>query len=387
MRGFPPPLALRRLLLLGVLAAILVGSLSPEDSDSPPASARQRLELARLELQHPLHAVATGGRRLGLHLDIPPIEPGAAAHVVVVRERELRVWVNGRLRARLTNLPPAPLAWSPRQRLWIGGGPDSPGVPARFRRVAFFDRALGSGEVSELWRGGPQKTVAEQLKPVLLLPTEGPGERSAAAPEISLAVPPDGELTPDCLTLRGSPARSSAEVSDLVSRVVARQAFTLEVWFEPLAALRGSRRSLVAIAEGEEDVNLALGLARSSLELRVRAAYPSLRRVRDLVLNLLAYCVFGAAVAWSRRRGAAVLQASALGLGLSLAMEGAQLVRPGRVPSFIDLVSNAAGAAVGAALVRIASRSGRDPVLESPADASPRAAAGGVSPGDPSCGG
>lgn len=376
MSGFSPPFALRRLLLLGVLGAILAGSLSPEETDSPPASASQRLELARLELQHPLHAVATGGRRLGLNVDIPPLEPGVAAHVVVARGSDLRVWVNGRLRARLTNLPAAPLAWSPRQRLWIGGGPNSPGVPARFRRVAFFDRALGSADVLELWRGRPETTIGERMGPALVLPGNLQVESSGGIRPISLVLPPDGELTAGSLTLRGSPARSSARVAELVSRVVARQAFTFEVWFEPLAALRGPRRTLVAIAEGDEDVNLALELARSSLEVRVRAAYPSLRRVRDLALNLLAYAVFGAALAWSRRRGAAVVQAALLGLGLSLAVEAAQLVCPGRVPSFIDLASNAAGAALGAALVGIASRGVRN---GSPRD--------GASDGDAASGG
>ncbi len=354
-----PSYSMRRLVVLGVLAAILAGSLSPEETDSPPPSVGERLELARLELRHPLRAVAEGGRRLGLQVAIPPLERHAAAHIVVARERDVRVWVNGRLQARIINLPEAPLAWSPRQRLWIGGGPTSSGVAGRFRRVAFFDRALGSREVAELWRGGPEAAVAERLGAALLLPSRL-AEASERPPGISLDLPPDGELAPDALTLRGLPARSSAHVTDLVSRLEDSQAFTLEVLFEPLDALSG-RRPLLAIAESGQDVNLLLEVARSSLELRVRAAYASLRRVRDLVLNLLAYAVFGAALAWSRRRGPGVLQACALGFGLSLAVEAAQLVCPGRVPSFIDLASNAGGAGAGAALVWIGSWSRRDP--------------------------
>lgn len=74
----------------------------------------------------------------------------------------------------------------------------------------------------------------------------------------------------------------------------------------------------------------------------------------DLVLNALAYLPVGFLLALLLMpllpRWIAALTAALLGAGISLAFEWGQMYLPARIPSNVDLLCNAAGAAVGALL-------------------------------------
>lgn len=69
----------------------------------------------------------------------------------------------------------------------------------------------------------------------------------------------------------------------------------------------------------------------------------------DLLSNIPFFAPLGAALAWG---GLAFVPAVATGLGLSLAIEGAQLVIPGRFSSMADLLANTLGAGLGHLLFR-----------------------------------
>jgi hypothetical protein len=70
---------------------------------------------------------------------------------------------------------------------------------------------------------------------------------------------------------------------------------------------------------------------------------------RDVALNLLGFLPLGLVIAWQRGRSA-VLVALAAGLVLSLSVELAQVLIPGRHSSAFDLISNTLGAGLGAVL-------------------------------------
>jgi hypothetical protein len=73
------------------------------------------------------------------------------------------------------------------------------------------------------------------------------------------------------------------------------------------------------------------------------------RGTADAILNLLFFAPLGIALAYRRR---AVALALATGTALSLTVELAQLVVPGRYPTFGDVVWNGLGAALGAWAIR-----------------------------------
>lgn len=76
-------------------------------------------------------------------------------------------------------------------------------------------------------------------------------------------------------------------------------------------------------------------------------------RTSDVLLNLALLAPFGFAIGMrmrTRGRGVSMTEALAVGAGLSMALELAQLLVPGRCSSPIDLVANALGCGLGAAL-------------------------------------
>ncbi|MGQ0750572.1 MAG: VanZ family protein [Betaproteobacteria bacterium] len=84
----------------------------------------------------------------------------------------------------------------------------------------------------------------------------------------------------------------------------------------------------------------------------VTAPWPQYVTMGDLLINTAAYIPLGflLAVALSRRRTAAraVFLAAALGALVSLTMEAAQMFLPKRISSNVDLLTNGAGALIGA---------------------------------------
>ena len=68
----------------------------------------------------------------------------------------------------------------------------------------------------------------------------------------------------------------------------------------------------------------------------------------DVILNILLFFPLGASLAWARWRGARAVAGATL---LSLAIETAQFVIPGRDPSLRDVLSNTLGATLGWAVV------------------------------------
>jgi glycopeptide antibiotics resistance protein len=75
--------------------------------------------------------------------------------------------------------------------------------------------------------------------------------------------------------------------------------------------------------------------------------------LRDMVLNVLLFMPFGAALTHRLRgwRPAPVI-AVAAALALALSAETAQVYSHGRIPSTTDLITNVAGAGAGAILAR-----------------------------------
>lgn len=84
----------------------------------------------------------------------------------------------------------------------------------------------------------------------------------------------------------------------------------------------------------------------------VSAAWPRYHTTFDLATNVIAYLPFGILCATTLRVGLpalpAALIATALGAGLSFALELTQNYLPNRVPSNLDVACNAAGALLGA---------------------------------------
>ena len=87
----------------------------------------------------------------------------------------------------------------------------------------------------------------------------------------------------------------------------------------------------------------------------------------DVVVNVIGFVPLGFLL---RRRP---LLAIACGLALSLTMELGQLILPSREPSFADLITNTAGAALGALLPRGLAKSGYGPAVAGPANSTGRA--------------
>ncbi len=84
----------------------------------------------------------------------------------------------------------------------------------------------------------------------------------------------------------------------------------------------------------------------------LRAPWPRYVTAGDIVLNVAAYLPLGAMLFTALRRAlvpvAAFIAAILLGTALSLALESAQMFLPTRIASNLDLLSNSAGAGVGA---------------------------------------
>lgn len=85
---------------------------------------------------------------------------------------------------------------------------------------------------------------------------------------------------------------------------------------------------------------------------------PPLRK-RDIALNVLLYVPLGYFFVRDGRLGNRVGMAVALAFGLSLATEFTQVYSHGRFPALTDVVTNTAGAWIGAAIAR---REVRQPV-------------------------
>lgn len=84
------------------------------------------------------------------------------------------------------------------------------------------------------------------------------------------------------------------------------------------------------------------------------APWPRYVAAFDVAADVLGYGVLGALVVLASnarmRPGAAVLAATLVGLALSVCLEAAQTYLPSRIPSAVDVISNAAGALLGALL-------------------------------------
>ena len=72
------------------------------------------------------------------------------------------------------------------------------------------------------------------------------------------------------------------------------------------------------------------------------------RGLADVLGNVMLFAPLGAALAWTGRR---VWRATLIGAVLSITIETAQLVVPGRYATLSDVLTNTAGAALGAALL------------------------------------
>lgn len=91
--------------------------------------------------------------------------------------------------------------------------------------------------------------------------------------------------------------------------------------------------------------------------------WPRYWLVVDIVFNLIGYLPFGFLLAagslrMGRPTGRALLRATLLGAGLSLAMEWLQILLPIRVPSRADWLLNAGGTVLGALAAALAARMG-----------------------------
>ncbi len=84
------------------------------------------------------------------------------------------------------------------------------------------------------------------------------------------------------------------------------------------------------------------------------APWPRYVAAFDVAADVLGYGVFGALVVLASnprlRAGPAVLAATLAGLALSTSLEAAQSYLPSRIPSLVDVLSNGAGALIGALL-------------------------------------
>ena len=98
------------------------------------------------------------------------------------------------------------------------------------------------------------------------------------------------------------------------------------------------------------------GWLAPSIQVRdlLTAPWPRYLTVADVSLNVLAYLPLGLLLALALMprmpRWLAAVVAAAAGVVLSFSIEAAQIYLPGRVPSNVDLLCNAIGAAVGAAI-------------------------------------
>ena len=90
--------------------------------------------------------------------------------------------------------------------------------------------------------------------------------------------------------------------------------------------------------------------------------HPSLAYIRDVidpvdfVNNLILYMPLGIALG-----GTSILRAFLFGLGLSTCAEALQLGYVDRIPSFLDIASNTAGAVIGYVIASLIRRTGHDP--------------------------
>mgnify|MGYP001603457563 CR=1 FL=1 len=351
-----PTNRIRALLLLAMVAGLGLLSFWPVRGGWTLSRAGERWEEAWLELRFPFYSVSDRDERSVLKVQLGPAEPGRERHVAIVRGGAMRLWVDGRNVVNLLNVPPQTLAWSARQRLWVGGAPGEKGITVRVRRIVFYDRVLKSAEVRALYRAGwRHQPPAELGEPALVLrPAEGsPGARvtgSGRAGPVTLLLPPDAVRDTAGLWLTGTPAVSSEPVAGLAKRVRDAQAVTVDVWLDFPEQPAAGDRLVLAIAEGKQ-TNLRVELRRSHAEILVRGAYPSPKRVWDCALNFAGYAPLGLVFAWGRRSLAAACGgAFFLGGAVSLAVEILQLASPDRTPSFIDLAANSLGALAGAVL-------------------------------------
>jgi VanZ family protein len=172
-----------------------------------------------------------------------------------------------------------------------------------------------------------------------------PGSQLPSEPALVL---PEGAARSDAgLALSGAPACSERPMRELNLAVRASQELTLAVVFrllEPVAAAG----PVVSLAGEDGTRNLQLDVARDRVAARVRAAYPARRRVADFLFNVAAYTPLGFLVAGGRPGRRGLWLAGAVGLALSLGVEGLQTFRTDRVPSFVDLGTNTVGAIAGA---------------------------------------
>lgn len=354
-QGFRPSPALRRALLLVTVLMILLASFLPPVSGWGSARIARGVERAFLELLFPFHGISEEGRRSVFLIGLSPLEVGSARHLVLVRDRDTQVWVEGANAASLMNPPQGELAWSVRHRLWLGGAPGETGPSVRVGRMTFFDRALSPREVESLAKTPPHGQLPSGLDPFLQIrPCGVPGastaDASASRATLTLRLPGNARCDGEALSLVGTPAVSAEALEELLSSIRRRQAFSVEIWIEPLAA-PDRRRALLALAGDGKETNLRIDLGRSEMEVRVRAAYASIPRVLDFLLNLAAYAPLGVFIGWGRGRWSVVGLACIACTGLSLAVETAQLFSPDRVASLFDLAANGLGGTLGAVLV------------------------------------
>jgi VanZ family protein len=348
--------AVRGVMLSALIVLIGAGSLWPPRGNWGLSRVGQRCEDALLELRFPFLSVSEAAGRSVLKVLIPPYEPRLGRHLVFARGRDTRLWVDGRAIVSLLHPAPNQLVWSSRQKLWLGGAPGERGLPVRIRRLALFDRALKSEEVRALYQGGPAKEPWDRhAAPALVLrPSEGlPGGsmRSAGrAGEVTMLMPQDAVRDERGLWLVGTPAVSAEALSELASLVRRRQAISVELWLELPEPHPDRREPVLALAASQEQTNLRIELARSYAQVNVRAAYPSRRRMLDLVFNVAAYIPLGLLLAWGRGSRGVVASALFVGAGLSVLIEALQLLSPDRTPSIVDLMANGTGAFLGALL-------------------------------------
>lgn len=335
-----------RAAVLGAMACVLVlAALWKPTTNWSAGLAASKLETALLELRFPFHTISTKAKRAVLQARVEPFRVGQDAHLVYARGRAVTLWIDGNDVYRLIKPSPAPLVWSSLYRLWIGGRPDKPVVPTLIRRVAFFDRALDEDEVRRLAAAGPSAAIPPGLDPALVLDFVGASRGRLARPE--LVLPPDARAGPPGLALQTAPAHTQAALGDLVGLIRREQAFSVEIWWQPAAPLDVEDFPLLILGGEDGRRNLQIEAEPDELTVFVRAGYPALSRVADLLLNIAAFVPLGLVLLWGRTSLRSVGLAFAFGLALSLLIELTQVFRIDRISSLLDLAANSAGAALG----------------------------------------